>query len=74
MQQKTERLFFYFEVIWFELVALDSRFYWDRILFIGCEYVNKQSQDFRYYENILSGAHFILEYLEKYEKNSAMLI
>ena len=49
MQQKGEKKFFDFEIIAFELVALDTRFYWERILVIGCQYVNKQSQDFRYF-------------------------
>ena len=49
MQQKAEQLFFKSDLIAFELVALDTRFYWERILVIGCQYVNKQSQDFRYY-------------------------
>ena len=49
MQQKIEQIFFDFEIIAFELVALDSRFYWERIHVIGCEYANKESQDFRYY-------------------------
>ena len=33
----------------FEFVALDTRFYLEKILVIECQYVNKQSQDFRYY-------------------------
>ena len=49
MQQKAEQLFFKSDLIAFELVALDTRFYWERILVIGCQYVNKESQDFRYY-------------------------
>ena len=48
MQQKAEKKFFDFEIIAFELVALDTRFYWEKILVIGCQYVNKQSQDFTY--------------------------
>ena len=40
---------FDFEIYAFELVALDTCFYWDKILVIGCQYVNKQSEDFRYY-------------------------
>ena len=49
MQQETGKIFFDFEIIPFQLVALDTRFYLERILVIGCQYVNKQSQDFRYY-------------------------
>ena len=49
MQQKTEKIFFEFEINAFELVSLDSSFYWERICVIGCQYVNKESQNFRYY-------------------------
>ena len=47
MQQKIQKIFFDFEINAFELVALNTRFYWERIVSIGCQYVNKQSQDFR---------------------------
>ena len=49
MQQKIQKIFFDFDIISFELIALDTRFYWERILDIGCQYVNKQSLDFTYY-------------------------
>ena len=49
MQQKIQKIFFDFDIISFELIALDTRFYWERILDIGCLYVNKQSLDFTYY-------------------------
>ena len=49
MEKRIQEIFFDFEIIAFELVPLDTRFYWERILVIGCQYVNKQSQDFRYY-------------------------
>ena len=48
MQKKMEEMFFDFEIIAFELVALSTAFYAERILGIGCQYVNKQSQDFKY--------------------------
>ena len=48
MQEKIEKIFFDFDIISFELVALDTRFYWDRILVIGCQYVKKETQEFRY--------------------------
>ena len=48
MQRKIEQIIFDFEIIAFELVALDTRFYWERILLILCQYVNKQSHDFTY--------------------------
>ena len=49
MLQKIQKIFFDFDVISFELVALDSHFYWERIVVIGWQYVNKQSLDFTYY-------------------------
>ena len=49
MQKKIQKIFFDFEIIAFELVALNSRFYWERILVIECQYANKNSQDDRYY-------------------------
>ena len=47
MQKQTEKIFSDFEIIAFELVSLDIRFYWERILVIGCQYVNKQCQEYR---------------------------
>ena len=49
MQEKIQKIFFDFEIIAFELVPLDARFYWEKIRVIGCQYLNKQPQDFRYY-------------------------
>ena len=49
MQKKIQKMFFGLLIIAFELVALNTRFYSEKILVIGCQYVNKQSQDFRYY-------------------------
>ena len=49
MHKKIKKIFFHFKIIAFELVALNTGFYWDRILVIECQYVNKQSQDFRKY-------------------------
>ena len=49
MQQKTGKIFFDFYIIAFELVAFDTRFYWERIVVIGFQHLNKQSQDFWYY-------------------------
>ena len=48
MQKKVENIFFDIEIIAFELFALNTRFYWDRTLVVGCQYVNKLSQDFRH--------------------------
>ena len=36
------------EIFAVELVAFNTCFYWERILFTGCQYVSKPSQDFRY--------------------------
>ena len=49
MQRKLQKIFFDFEIIVFELVPLDTRFYSERILVIGCQDINKQSQDFSKY-------------------------
>ena len=49
MQKKIQQIFSDFEIIAFELVVLNSRFYWERVHFIGCHYVNKESQDFGYF-------------------------
>ena len=49
MEKKIQKIFFGFEIIAFELVALNTRFYWENILVIGCHYANKESQDFRYF-------------------------
>ena len=43
MQQKIKKIFFGLEIIALELVKVNTRFYWERILLIGCQYVNKQS-------------------------------
>ena len=47
--EKILKIFFDFEIIAFELVPLDTRFYCQGILAIGCQHVNKESQDFRHY-------------------------
>ena len=35
MGKKSVKMFFYLEIIAFELVALNTRFYWERILWSG---------------------------------------
>ena len=40
MQQKIEEIFFDSEIIAFELVVVNIRFYWERILVIGCQSAN----------------------------------
>ena len=47
MQKKIEKFNSGSEIIAFESVALKTRFYLENILVIGCQYFNKQSQDFR---------------------------
>ena len=49
MQKKIQKIFFDFQIILFEFVPLDICFDWERILVIGCQYVNKECQDFTYY-------------------------
>ena len=49
MQEKLYKILFDFEIIAFELVALNLRFYWETIPFIECQYVKKMPQDFRHY-------------------------
>ena len=48
MQKKIQKIIFDFAIIAFELVVLDTRFSWERILIMGCQYVNKQPQDIKY--------------------------
>ena len=43
MQKKIQKTIFDFFIIAFQLVALNTHFYWERILFIRCQYVKKQS-------------------------------
>ena len=40
MQKKIEKMFLSSEIIAFELIAVNTRFYWETIHFIGCQYVN----------------------------------
>ena len=49
MHKKIKKMFFGFQIIAFELVALNTRFYWENILVLGSHYANKESQDFRYF-------------------------
>ena len=70
MQKKFLKIFFDFEIIAFELVALNTRFYWERILVIGCQYVNKQSQDLKsYYDRI-----FRADFLSDWSKNLTKIL
>ena len=49
MHKKVGKIFSDFEIIAIELVPLDTRFYWESILVVGRQYVNKQLHDFRCY-------------------------
>ena len=57
MQENIQKIFFDFEIISFELVALDTLFYWQRILVIECQYVNSlnisDTTKMEYFELIL---------------------
>ena len=68
MQTKNQQIYFDLEIIAFDLVTLDTRFYWEKILVIGDQYVNKQSQDFRYYLNKSFQADFLGEWSKKMKK------
>ena len=61
MQKKIQKMFFDLQIISFELVALNTRFYRERILVMGCQYVNKQVQDYRYHWKVIFGADFTSE-------------
>ena len=49
MSKNIQKIFLDFEIKAFEFLALNIRFYSERIPVIRCQYVNKQSQDLRYY-------------------------
>ena len=57
MQENIQKIFLDFEIISFELVALDTLFYWQRILVIECQYVNSlnisDTTKMEYFELIL---------------------
>ena len=61
MQKKIQIICFNLEINAFDLVALNTCFYWERILVIGCQYVKKQSEDFRYYKDKTFRAYFLSE-------------
>ena len=48
MQRKIVEIYVVLEIILLELVTLNTHFYEERILVIRSQYINKQSQDFRY--------------------------
>ena len=49
MEKEVEIIFLDFGTIAFEFVASNTGFYWERILVIGRQYVNKVSQDLRFF-------------------------
>ena len=49
MQKKFPKSFFGFGITAIELVALNTRFYWENILVIVYHYPNKESEDFIYF-------------------------
>ena len=69
IQKRIQKIFLVSEITAFKLVALNTHFYWQRILVIGSECVNKQSQDFRYgYDRI-----FWTEVFSEWWKNMTKL-
>ena len=70
MQKKILKKVFDFYVIPFELVALSTRLYWGRIFLIGCQYVNKQSEGFRYYYRRM----FWTDFLSEWSKNQTKIV
>ena len=42
-RKKIQKIFFHFEIIAFEMVSLNTRFHWLRIVVIRSQYVNQQS-------------------------------
>ena len=48
-EKKIDKIFQVLEKAAFELISLNTHFYREKLLVIASQYVNKQSQDFRYY-------------------------
>ena len=61
MQKKIWKTFLELEIIAFEFVALNTRFYCQRILLIGTQYLSKQCQDLKYYQKRNLAADFLSE-------------
>ena len=71
--EKNSEKYFDFEIKAFELVSLNTPFYWETIVFMRCEYVNKQSQisdttNTEFFELV-----FFQSY-QKYDKNTVVQI
>ena len=50
--EKLQKIFWAFEENTFELISLNTNLYREKLRVIGSIYVNKQSQNLRYYEEI----------------------
>ena len=48
-EKKIDKIFQVLEKVAFELMSLNTHFYREKLLVIGSQYLNKQSQDFTYY-------------------------
>ena len=68
MEKKVKYIFFDSRKTAFELVVLNTRFYWERILLIGCQYVNKQSLDFIYCLDRIFEAVFLSDWSKNMTK------
>ena len=49
IQKKNQKIFWVLKKIPFDLISWNTHFYRERIIPIMSQYVNKQSEDFRYY-------------------------
>ena len=74
MQKKIEKMFCNFEIIAIELVALNTLFYWERILFIRGQYVEKQSQEFQTLLKSNFSSSFSLRLIKNNNKSTAVEI
>ena len=70
MQKKTEKIFFDLEIIASEFVALNTRFYWERILVIQCQYVSR----FQILLKRSFCSSFSFKVIKKYDKNNPVQI
>ena len=55
MEKKIEKMVLGSEIIAFELVALNTRFYSENILVIWCQYGKKESEAFKYFQKSFDG-------------------
>ena len=64
MEKTIHRMFSVSEIISFELVVLNTQFCRERILVIDSQYVNKQSEDSRYYKDRMFRTKVLFEWLK----------